>query len=68
MIYRVIWKVWYSEAWFDFATIEEAGKFAEMALTHAVPTKEGEKNPVYATIEIVDPVKVAAEKEKEAEL
>lgn len=53
MKYRVILKVNYYEAWFEFDTIKEAGEFAKTILVHQV---ENEDNKRKSTIrlEVID--------------
>lgn len=70
MIYRVIVKLSYYENWYDFHSIEEAGRFAETVLTHAVPNEDREKNPTYVTMKvmkILDPSEVEEEAKGEEE-
>ena len=43
MKYRVILKVSYHEAWFDFDTIEEAGNFAKTILVHQVDSEDNKR-------------------------
>lgn len=43
MIYRVIIKISYNEAWFDFETAEEATIFASQALIHNVENEDSRK-------------------------
>lgn len=40
MKYRVIVKIGYNEAWFDFDDMQDAGKFAEAVLVHQVPNED----------------------------
>ena len=54
MIYRVIFKVGYNNAWFDFCTIEEAGKFAYDVLTHQVENEDTKKRNSVRIDVIVD--------------
>ena len=43
LIYRVVLKVKYYEAHFDFETAEDAAAFARVALTHMVASEDTEK-------------------------
>jgi hypothetical protein len=62
LIYRVILKVGYNEAWFDFNNIEVAGDFARAILTHQTKNEDsGRKDHV--RLEIIDPTIEADEEE-----
>lgn len=63
MIYRVVLKVGYCEAFFDFDEAESACNFAMLALTHSVACDDTKK-ATKITLQIVNPV---AEKEEEDE-
>lgn len=54
MKYRVILKVSYNEAWFDFDTIEEAGEFAKIVLVHQIESPDSKKKSTIR-VEIIDP-------------
>jgi len=62
MKYRVIFKVSYNEAWFDFDTIEEAGEFAKTILVHQVESPDSKRRSIIR-VEIINP----AEEENEDE-
>ena len=62
MKYRVILKVSYNEAWFDFDTIEEAGEFAKTILLHQVESPDSKRKSTIR-VEIINP----AEEENEDE-
>lgn len=51
MIYRVVIKVGYNEAAFEFESLRDAGDFARMVLTHQVGTGDTEK-ALYVKIEV----------------
>lgn len=53
MKYRVIVKVSYQDAWFEFDSIEEAGAFAESVLVHQIPNEDTNKKS-FVTIQVVD--------------
>lgn len=40
MKYRVIVKIGYHEAWFDFEDMADAGEFAKTVLTHQAPNED----------------------------
>lgn len=61
MIYRVVLKVGYCEAFFDFADVTVACDFACQALSHSVEC-EDTKKATKITLLIVNP---AAEKEED---
>lgn len=61
MKYRVILKVSYNEAWFDFDNIEDAGEFAKTILTHQVESEDSKRKSMIR-LEIIDP---SAEEENE---
>ena len=61
MKYRVILKVSYHEAWFEFDTIEEAGEFAKAVLLHQVESPDSKKKSTIK-VEVIDPT---AEEENE---
>lgn len=63
MKYRVILKVSYNEAYFDFDTIEEAGEFAKAILVHQVESPDSRKKSSIR-VEIINP---AIEEENEDE-
>lgn len=52
MIYRVVLKVGYNDAFFDFATAEMAGEFASNALIHSVAS-EDTKRATYVSIKVM---------------
>lgn len=54
MIYRVILRVGYYEAYFDFVEAVEAVSFAQNALVHMVPSEDTKKK-YYVTMQIVNP-------------
>lgn len=43
MIYRVVIKVGYNDAAFEFESLRDAGNFARMVLTHQVGTEDTKK-------------------------
>lgn len=43
MIYRVVLKISYNEAYFDFEDIESAGRFARLILVHMVDSDDSRK-------------------------
>lgn len=51
MIYRVVIKVGYNDAAFEFESLRDAGDFARMVLTHQVGTEDTEK-ALYVKIEV----------------
>lgn len=51
MIYRVVIKVGYNDAAFEFESLRDAGDFARMVLTHQVET-EDTKKALYVKIEV----------------
>jgi len=53
MKYRVILKVNYYEAWFEFETIEEAGEFAKTILIHQVDNEDNKKKSTIR-IQVID--------------
>jgi hypothetical protein len=53
MKYRLILKVGYYEAWFEFDSIREAGAFAEAILVHQIPNEDTNKK-IYITVQVVD--------------
>lgn len=61
MKYRVILKVSYNEAWFDFDNIEDAGEFAKTVLVHQTDSPDSRKKST-VRIDIIDP---SAEEENE---
>ena len=61
MKYRVILKVSYNEAWFDFDTIEEAGEFAKTVLVHQSDSNDS-KRKSSIRIDVINP---EAEEENE---
>ena len=61
MKYRVILKVRYNEAWFEFDTIEEAGEFAKTILIHQSENEDCKKKSIIK-IEVID---TTAEEERE---
>lgn len=61
MKYRVILKVSYNEAWFDFDTIEEAGEFAKTVLVHQSDSDDSKRK---SSIRI-DVINTEAEEENE---
>ena len=54
MKYRVIFKVSYNEAWFDFDTIEEAGEFAKTILVHQIESPDSRRKS-NIRVEIINP-------------
>lgn len=54
MKYRVIVKVSYHEAWFEFDDIESAGEFAKNILTHQVESEDSKRKST-VRIDVVDP-------------
>lgn len=58
--YRVILRIGYYEAVYEFDTVEEAGGFASTALLHQIPSEDNRSAPAYVTIRAVN-----IEKEKE---
>ena len=63
MIYRVILKVGYNEAWFDFDTIEEAGEFAKTILVHQTENEDSKRRSVIR-LEVIDTTIVDGEEEE----
>lgn len=53
MKYRVIIKIGYNNAWFEFDSIAEAGSFAETVLVHQIPNEDTKKKS-FITIQVVD--------------
>ena len=51
MTYRVVIKVGYNDAAFEFESLRDAGDFARMVLTHQVRT-EDTKKALYVKIEV----------------
>lgn len=63
MIYRVIMKVRYSEAWFDFDDAETACSFAQLMLTHQTPNDDSAKTD-HVELKVIDTtIKVVEEEE-----
>ena len=60
MIYRVILKVGYNEAYFDFASVEDAATFGRVALAHMVDCDDTKKKSSI-TMLIIDPTKESEE-------
>lgn len=54
MIFRVILKIGYYENWFDFDNLEDAGIFAEAALSHCVPNEDRKTAPTFVAINMID--------------
>lgn len=54
MIYRVLLKVSYNEAYFDFKLAEEACLFAKIALEHSA-TSEDQNKLKRISIQIINP-------------
>lgn len=54
MKYRVVLKVSYNVAYFDFASAEDACKFAATAIEHSAPSEDQKKIPKI-NIEVVNP-------------
>lgn len=54
MKYRVIFKVSYNEAWFEFETIEEAGEFAKTILVHQIESSDSRRKSSIR-VEIINP-------------
>lgn len=63
MIYRVVVKIGYNVAWFDFNTIEEAGEFAKTVLVHQTPNEDTTKKDSIR-IDVIDPT-IKSEEEEE---
>lgn len=63
MKYRVIIKVSYQEAWFEFDTAADACNFATIAISHQVKSEDTRKTD-HIRIEVVDPT-VEVEEEDE---
>ena len=55
MIYRVIIKVGYLESFFDFDSVDNAGKFAEIVLKHHTPNEDNKKKVTCIVIRVIDP-------------
>lgn len=53
MIYRVILKVGYNEAWFDFTDLSTAGDFARTCLTNQSLNDDTPKKS-YVRIDVID--------------
>lgn len=53
MKYRIILKVSYNEAWFDFDTIEDAGEFAKTILVHQINNEDCKRKSMIR-MEIID--------------
>lgn len=51
--YRVVLKVGYNEAWFEFDEMEKACVFATEALTHMIDNEDG-KRRTYINMQVVD--------------
>lgn len=64
IIYRVLLKVGYNVAWFDFNNMEDAGEFAKTALTHQSPNDDTRKE-ASVSIKIVDPSTETEEEEED---
>ena len=64
MIYRVILKVGYNVAWFDFDSMEDAGEFAKTALIHQSPNDDTRKE-ASISIKVMDPSAEAEEEEED---
>lgn len=62
MIYRVVIKISYKKAIYDFDNIQSAGQFAEMALIHSKPNEDKEEH--YITIKVINPDVEEAEDEE----
>lgn len=60
MVYRVIIKVSYMQAYFDFEDGEDAVRFAIQAVEHSVPS-EDVKKAVGVVVRKVDPTKTEEE-------
>lgn len=56
MVYRVIMKVSYMQAHFDFENGEDAMRFAIQAIEHSVPSEDVKKS-VGVVVRKVDPTK-----------
>ena len=54
MKYRVVIKVGYQTAFFEFETGVEACDFATAALSHSVKNEDSDK-PTYVCIDVIDP-------------
>lgn len=54
MIYRVILKIAYVEAHFDFDDLAEAGNFAQQILVKMVDSEDCKRKP-FVRIEIINP-------------
>ena len=66
MIYRVIMRVSYHEALFDFDNIEEAGDFCKALLVHNVDGEDA-KRKHSVSMEIIDPTFVENNNEEDEE-
>ena len=62
IIFRVILKVGYNEAWFEFESAEDACAFAKNALVHMADS-EDQKRKTYISMQAVD--KSLEDKEEE---
>lgn len=64
MVYRVVLKVGYNTAWFEFADAVEAVSFAQNALVHMVGCDDTKKKSSII-LEVVDPELEAKESEED---
>ena len=64
--YRVILKVGYCDAWFDFDKHEEACEFASTALAHQCVNEDNEKKTPYIQMRVID-TELEAQRKKEEE-
>lgn len=64
--YRIILRVGYCEAWFEFDDPTAACDFARTALLHQTVNEDTEKRPFYLTMKIVD-TELEAQRKKEDE-
>lgn len=54
IIYRVVIKVGYYEAFFDFDSVNEACEFTRTAVVHSVENEDS-KRPTSLTIKVINP-------------
>ena len=64
MIYRVIMKVGYYEAWYDFDDAETACSFAQLMLTHQTPNDDTRKEK-HIELKVIDTTIKDVEEEEE---
>ena len=65
IIYRINIEVGYREVQLQFNTSEEAGKFAEMFVSHSIPNKNGQKAKL--SLEVLDSESINEEDEEDDE-